>query len=217
MPRHASRHSNSKPIFPKRHYDQLPLRSYYNEQEAAKGKKDIWREAKIFYHGWAFCGPWFTGVLSELRMTLTLFAPVNYPQKFSLFHPRAMEMVIGDFLSDTYGYHLDETRHYIQEFKAPVNWQPLDHLPVNAVRLEVVSQDFSPHRTIEHFMFFPLSDGLMVRIWFEPSRLKNIPREEMDKLVSVSPMHELMDQIISSIKVELSPEAKEQQKKPWKA
>lgn len=216
VPRHRPEHRNNDPVFPRRRYslDSLPLRSSYNEEDAMKGRKDAWRFSTLLSHSWAFCGPWFTGILSELRLTVTLFRPVNYPQRFSLFHPRALELVIGDYLDYMYADKLDETRNYIQEFVAPVNWRALGHLPVNAARLEVVPQlPSAPTRIIEHLVFFPLSDDLMVRCRFEPSRFKNLPNAEMDKRVNIQPMLDLMNDIINSIQLKLSPEAQAQQAK----
>lgn len=214
-PKHRPEHANDDPIYPEDHYakDRLPLSSNYSEQDAAKGRQDIWRKRNIFYHAWAFYGPWFTGALSELRLTVSLFRPVNYPKQFSLFHPRSLEKVVGDYLDDMYSHRLVKSRNDIQEFIAPINWQPLNHLSVNAVRMEVLPQEFSPHRTIEHLAFFPLADDLMVRLWFEPTRFENIPRVEMDKLVNPKPMHDMIDNIINSIQLNLSAEAQAQQAK----
>ena len=136
---------------------------------------------------------------------------LNYPPDISLFHPRALEQVIGDHLTNKYSHHLDFTRDYIQQFIGPIHWQSLYHLPVNAVKLEVIGQDFSPYRTIDHHVFFPLANDLMASLLFRPSRLLNLPRAELDKCVSLQPMHDLMDNIINSIQLTLSPEATAQQ------
>ncbi|WP_075186899.1 hypothetical protein [Teredinibacter haidensis] len=212
-PKHRPRRSNHKAHQPKRCYnaeETLLYRNYYDEEKAARGLPDHWREAEFFYRTWAFYGPWFTGVASELRLSFNLIKVVNYPQDVSLFHPRALEKAIGDNLTNLNSHHLDKTRGGIQEFKAPINWQPLHHLPVNTARLEVVSENFSPHRTIEHQVFFPIADDQMARLIFWPTRFKGLPRAEQDKLVSVQPMYELMDNIINSIQLTLSPEAQAQ-------
>ncbi|WP_075185002.1 hypothetical protein [Teredinibacter haidensis] len=212
-PKHRPRRSNDKPIFPERYNNAkktLLYRNYYDEGEAARGLADHWREADFFYHAWAFYGPWFTGAMAELDLSFNLIKVINYPKNVSLFHPRTLELVIGDYLTNLYSHHLSETRGGIQVFKAPINWQPLHHLPVNAARLEVVSEDFSPHRTIKHLLFFPIADDQMARLIFYPTRFKGLPRAEQDKLVSVQPMYDLMDNIINSIQLTLSPEAQAQ-------
>jgi len=46
---------------------------------------------------------------------------------------------------------------------------------------------------------------------FDPSRIKNISKEELDKRVSEDSMIELMNNIIDSFQLTLSDEAKQQQ------
>jgi len=219
-PRHRPRRSNHLPTLPERQYrsgnrpgDSMPFRSLYNDQKAEKGIKDHFERLEFFYHAWAFCGPWFSGAVAELSLSLDFIKAVNFPKPMSLFHPRALEQVIGENLSFMYSHHLDFTRDYVQEFDAPVNWQPLHQLPVNAVRMEAVPRDFSAHKTRNHLMFFPISDDVMAKLFFRPSRLLGLPRSELDKRVDPTPMHELMDNIINSIQLELSPEAKAQQER----
>src|SRR5690606_12341962 len=83
--------------------------------------------------------------------------------------------------------------------------------PVNAVRLDSIPRDFSAHRTINHFLFFPIADDVMAKLLFMPSRLLRLPRSELDKRASVDSIYELIDKIINSIELELSPEAQAQQ------
>lgn len=215
VPKHRPRNPNNDPIYPDPQYsiERLPLFSNYNEQDEAIGRKNIFRSRKLFSHAWAYYGPWFAGVLSELRLGLSLYQPVNYQQQFSLFHPRALEMVIGDYLDYHYSYCRDKTRNNIQELIAPVGWTPLHHLPVNTVRLEVQEQAFIPGRMDRTIVFFPLMDDLMVVMHFEASCLKNLPREEIEKLVNPQPMHDMIDNIINSIQLKLSSDAEAQQAK----
>lgn len=215
-PRHRPRRSNHLPVEPERRYSERDMffRSMYDEvNDAEHGLKDHFEKLEYFYRAWAFNGPWFTGTVAELSLSFDFIKAVNFPTTMSLFHPRAFEQVIGEYLTFMYSYHLDFTREYIQEFDAPINWQSLDHLPVNAVRMESVPRDFSPHRTIEHLVFFPIADDVMAKLLFMPSRLLGLPRSELDKRASVETMYELMDKIIHSIELELSPEAKAQQAK----
>lgn len=215
VPRHRPRNPNSDPVFPDTYYsaDRLHLYSNYVEQDAARGRKEICRKQTIFLHSWAYYGPWFTGVMSNLRLHISLYRPINYSQQFSLFHPRALEMVIGDYLDYLYSSHLIETRGNIQEFIAPVGWAPQQHLPVNAVKLEVHQQALIPGRTDIIIVFFPLMDDLMVVMHFDASCLRNLPREEVEKLVNPQPMLDTIDNIINSIQLKLSPEAQAQQVK----
>jgi hypothetical protein len=110
-----------------------------------------------------------------------------------------------------HSHHLDETRGYIQEFKAPVDWRALHHLPVNTARFKMVPEDFSPHKVVDHHVIFPIADNMMASFLFWPSQLLSLPQAELDKRVSAKPMHELMEKIIASIELKLSPEAQDQQ------
>ncbi|TVZ41885.1 hypothetical protein P886_1236 [Alteromonadaceae bacterium 2753L.S.0a.02] len=212
-PKHQPIRSNDQGYKPESRYNesQLIFRNYYNEQQEERGLPDHWRKADFFYHSWAFNGPWFTGPVAELDLSFKLVKVVNYPEDVSLFHPRALEQVIGDYLTEMFSHHIDDTRGNIQEFKAPTNWQLIHHLPVNAARLEVFSENFSPHRTIKRMVFFPISDDILAVLIFWPSRLKNLPRAELDKRVNEKPVLELMENIISSLELKLSPKAQAQQ------
>ncbi|ACR11584.1 conserved hypothetical protein [Teredinibacter turnerae T7901] len=213
-PKHRPKRSNDEGYAPQRRYTKespLSFRNYHDEEKAARGIVDHWREADFFYHSWAFNGPWFTGPLGELDLSFRLIKVINYPQDMSLFHPRALEHVIGDYLTYMYSHHLDSTRGDIQEFHAPINWQLIPHLPVNAARMEVVSENFSPHRTIMRLVFFPIASDMMARLIFWPGRFKNLPRSELDKRVNEQPILDLMENIIASLQLNLSPRAKAQQ------
>ncbi len=212
LPKHSAIRSNDKPVIPSKEYRPI-YREAFSPEDFERGLTDHWRKAEYLYHSWAFNGPWFTGAVAELECRMSIIKVINYPDGMSLFHPRALEAVIGDYITFMQGDHLDFTRQYVQEFEAPLNWQPLTHLPVNAVRFKVVSQGFSPFRTKKHWVLFPISDNLLVSVLFRPSRLKNLPREILDERVDEKPMLELMDSIINSIEVELSPEAQAQQEK----
>jgi hypothetical protein len=65
---------------------------------------------------------------------------------------------------------------------------------------------------VRYLVFFPISDKVMACINFWPSQFLALPQAELDKRVDRSTMLELMDNIINSIEVKLSPEAQAQQK-----
>lgn len=51
VPKHRPRNPNSDPVFPEAYYpaDRLHLYSNYNEQDAARGRKEICRKQTIFF------------------------------------------------------------------------------------------------------------------------------------------------------------------------
>ena len=210
-PKHRPQYKNRKQLLPHPSYqmDEMIFRSNYDEDIKVS---DNWKTFDLFERSWAFYGPWFTGVMAELEMYFTLVKPVNYKNMdFSLFHPRAFENIVADYLTNQFSRYIDKDNgkhHYI----TPVEWQPLSHLPVVAVKLQLAPDEKVVSRTINHFAFFPIADQVMACIQFIPSQLRAATQEELDKRVSRTPMYALMDNIIDSIQLTLSPEAQAQQK-----
>ena len=184
--------------------------NWYNDQDVAKGRTDNWRIFEFFKHSWAFNGPWFTGRFASVHLIFNLTKIVNYSQSASLFHPRFMEQVVGDRLTFLYSHRFDEFNNNIQEYNAPLNWHPIDNLPVNGVQLDIEAQPFLPHFVRRH-VYFPILDDVFAHLVFAPSRPFAKPKAELDKLIDEQPMFNLIEDIIDSIEVTLSPEAKEQQ------
>jgi len=191
----------------------MHFRSIYSERFKVS---DNWDEFKFFQHAWAFYGSWFTGSLAELNMYFSLVKPVRYKNnEFSLFHPRAFEKVVGDYLTNDFSTYKndvgeDKDRHV---FVGPVNWQPLQSFPTVAVRLEIVPDAMAlAQHNVRYLVFFPIADKVMGSINFDLSQFLKLSQEELDKRISRSTMLELMNNIINSIDVKLSPEAQAQQK-----
>lgn len=209
-PKHRPRKPNHEPLLPKRAYslEDMIFRSNYS-----KGFKvsDSWDIFELFHNTWAFNGPWFTGCLAELEMFFKLVRPKHNGSDFSLFHPRAFEKIIGDYLTNEFSTYIDEDKANKYHYIAPVSWQPLTTLPVVAVRLQVVPDESVSRDTIRHFVFFPITDQIMACIQFIPSQLRAASQEELDKRVSRSTMYQLMDDIINSIELKLSAKTAERQ------
>jgi len=211
-PKHRPRYSNHEPVLPKRAYklDDMFFRSTYSE---GFNVSDNWEAYELFHHTWAFYGPWFTGSLAELAMFCGLLRPINNKNNdFSLFHPRAFENFVGDYLTHNYSTRRNELMNNRHEYIAPVNWQPLTGFPVVATRLELRPDIEVARHRVEYFVFFPIADKVMARIQFSPSQFLALSQEELDKRVNRSSMLELMENIINSIQIELSPQALAQQK-----
>ena len=190
-----------------------------------------WRVCLLFYRAWLFNGDWFTGPQSELTMTLGMVmqavpepenaffgsptatppAPPGRPA-VSFFHPRAFEQAVGDYLTHKYS---KPRSHGRPKWMAPLNWKPLNSLPCVCAYLEVESSNHdNSARTRHKYIFFPVDDTHLMYLRFIPSRLfLNDTPAELDKLVDAKPMDDLMQQIINSFSLTLSPAAQAQQKK----
>lgn len=210
-PKHQPRKSNHRQVLPEPgyHLEDMIFRSTYEEPISVS---DNWEAFEFFHNTWAFNGPWFTGTLAELRMTMKLIKPVNYSTQFSLFHPRAFEKIVDDYLTNLFSKYIDRDKGGKCHYRGPVNWSPITTLPVVAVRLQIDPDEAVARDTIRHFVFFPIEDQVMACIQFIPSQLRVGSQEELDKRVSRSTMYELMDNIIDSIDLVLSPKAIDQQK-----
>ncbi|RDH83868.1 MAG: hypothetical protein DIZ80_06960 [endosymbiont of Galathealinum brachiosum] len=212
-PKHRPRRSNHKQILPSNSYkmDEMVFREF---QDECVVNNISWEHFDLFYNTWAFYGPWFTGVLAELRMSFSLVKSINKENNdYSLFHPRAFEKVIGDYLTSNFSTYANDLMNGRHEYIAPVNWRPLNSLPVVAVKLQVEPDTEVIRDTIQHFVFFPISDKVMACVQFVPSQILAASQEELDKRVSRSTMHELMNNIIDSIDIDLSPDATAQKTK----
>lgn len=210
-PKHRARHSNNERLNSESSYkfSEMIFRSIYSE---GFNLSDNWDEFKLFYRAWAFYGPWFTGTLAELDMYFSLIKPTNCDNdNFSLFHPRAFEKYVSDYLTNNYSTRKNDLMDGRHEYIAPVNWQPLSNFPTVAVRLEVRPDAEVARATVRHLVFFPISDKVMAHLHFIPSQLLALSQEELDERVDSSSMLELMNNIINSFEITLSPEAEAQQ------
>lgn len=211
VPKHRPKKAY-QPTFPDRSYDSGEIIFRESRNELLSVPFD-WEYHDLFEHAWSFYGPWFTGVQAEMRMYVRLLKPVNYPNAdISMYHPRAFEQMIGDYLTYVYAGTISDVQGGRCYSIGPVAWQPYEKLPMVAARLKVVSDPEVVTLDPRYELFFPVGNRLLVSMMFIPSQLTNIQSQvERDKLVSPDTMIELMEKIIGSLKVELSPQALGQQ------
>jgi len=210
-PKHRASNGRPKEVLPKRSYqlnDIYHLFRMYGDGNYEDANHLEYYEC--FRRFWTFYGPWLTGRQAELQMDMTLIMPVNFDNEFSLYHPRAFEKLVSDYLIRIYGNGINPVTEGPSHM-APVNWQPLIQFPTPAARLDAVPTPGGIEHDITTWIFFTLSDNLLASVSFEFNRILNLPKEELDKRVSVETMAELMNQIIDSFQLTLSDQAKQQQ------
>lgn len=213
-PRHRSHLLPNEPTFPREYYepDRLPLDPPYVDKDNPHHVVNKWRSFECFHHAWAFNGPWFTGVIAELKLWVYVTQVNGYPENMSLFHPRALERVIDDYVTRYYS-RLDEYYSYIQKHLAPVEWRPLSHLTVNAARFRVSPVTLSAfYRNDFHLVFVPFAKDTMLLFRFNPLRSGPAPECIKDRYSDITPVNKLIDDIINSLQVRLSPAALEDQR-----
>lgn len=210
-PKDSQKISNMGFSFPAKGSFDGPRFIQYGEMPGdPKELSERWEYGPCYKSGWAFNGPWFTGTTADLKLILTAYRIRNYPEQVSLFHPRAFEKIIGDYLSFFYS-EIFEGSHTIQMYTAPLNWRDLSAGDVYGANFKVA---YTLSRMMSgadlFFVFLPINDDILACFKFDTARLGLIPETSHNKISSLEPLYELMNNIIDSIKVELSPEAKRQ-------
>lgn len=179
--------------------------------------KPQWRGLPILFRIWEFYGPWFTGRLGAISFSLTILRPNTTNDSVSFFHPRAFENALADYLTYYHGGSrtADQTA---QALLAPVNWDPLVHLPCIGATFDAVENNKKMFLSgdMHRYMCFPISHHHFVCLTFHLTRNrflpeKNEPRKDADDWINIAPMKALVDQVINSVTVTLSSEAQAQQ------
>jgi len=212
VPRHTIYNMDS--LTPRRRYT---LNSYdFNRH--VQGKIG-WEALSLLARGWRFNGPWFIGSLARLNMYAMVITPTKVNESISFFHPRALESGIADYLTYRYGDDFSPTQKDIQSWLAPMNWRPLINHPCLVVSCDALGNKAMNYDGMDRFLFFPVSDQHILAIKFHIARANvyihsNIkPESDKDKWVNSAPMEQLATDIINSLNIILSPEAKQQQEK----
>ncbi|MBQ0727709.1 hypothetical protein [Thalassolituus oleivorans] len=176
-----------------------------------------WLEFFSLARQWAFYGPWFIGHVTDLNVASVIITrnPENIdPNKtlVSMFHPRVFENELCDYLTDCYGHKYDKSE---ADWIAPINWQPVTGLSIFAARFDIAP--FHMPNTREHCLALPLTDNHILLFSFslsESVKATNIQNGKCDFSdvteerfhIDEAPVLELMENIIQSISITLSPE-----------
>jgi len=209
-PKHQPMVKSVKAQYPERSYQYNNHSMIFRSENKEWVVEDKWENAILFNHDWAFNGPWFTGCLAHVSMSLLIFKSKEPNQDISYFHPRAFEQTIGDYLTNHYSGIKSGGKH---DYTAPINWQSIDSLSVVAARLEVISDGSVASYSKDEYLFFPIDNQHFMVLSFHPSRSARGNEVEMDKKIGYKNLGALIDNIIGSVKVTLSPEAQAQQTK----
>lgn len=156
-----------------------------------------WKSRTCFLRAWRFCGPWFTGVLGRVSMSISILEPSKLNKDTSFFHPKVLENTIFNYLSSEHA-HKDKANRV----EAPVDWEPLMPFSVPAARFSIKPK----HQTngTQQSIILPISDTHLIEIYFRFSYSYWDDETSSRKLLDPQPLHELADQIISTLQLELS-------------
>lgn len=164
-----------------------------------------WKYCAILNRHLSFYGPRFTGYMGNVYVSLRSCKRTATSDETSFFHPRVFEQAIAHELSSSYGFKQDED---LPDWQAPVNWQIVQHLPLPAARFDILPINTAQHP--EHYVCFPLSDDTLIILNFSYSQHCNGFLEQRDREIDRSNMIKLVDDIVGSMELELSDEAKQQ-------
>src|SRR5690606_16202727 len=155
-----------------------------------------WQHAKYYQSGWSFNGPWFTGTVSDLKLSLITYRIKNYPESVSLLHPRAFEKVIGDYLTCFYS-EVSDHKGNIQTYTAPIDWRSVSAEDVDGAQFKIARTLTNNLGGGDRFLaFIPLDKRTMACFIFDTARLGLIPETSHNKISSLEPLYELMNNII---------------------
>ncbi|AMX01226.1 hypothetical protein A3224_00305 [Microbulbifer thermotolerans] len=160
-----------------------------------------WLYEGIIARAWAFYGPWFTGCKGNVHFSLVGLRLSQPNPQINFLHPRALETGALGYITACWGHEVYGNKAYYQ---APLNWTPLQHLPLPAVRFDM--RCVIQAGELKRFVFFPVGRDKLIKISFTCHQYATGTQEEIDARVSPEPMLELVENIISSLQVSLSPE-----------
>jgi hypothetical protein len=205
-PRHRSRYKSESAAQPWSNYNDENVRLESFDKDLALN--DSWKYVRVAYRAWTFYGPWFSGPLADLSMSIRLLTPTRPKPGVSLFHPRAFEGAVGDYLTQQYGGY---KRHGRSEWITPVEWTPLTRYPCLATSVWALANEEVSNRPRERYLFFAIVERYLLAIRFRLPRRGNDTLAELDKLIDPRPQEELMARILETLNITLSPQAQAQQ------
>ncbi len=178
-------------------------------------KKYGWKVNRFISRIWDFNGPNFIGRVGDLSLVGFVLTSSSQKKETSNFHPNFFESVISNYLLDFYckhedRYELDEPYRWM--YQAPVNWVAIDVGDnLQAAKFDVFNQHDSTTGEMETFVFIPVSDNHAIVYILKSIRKTNFRNDiPIDEWINPQPFIELREQIISSITIELSEDAKKQ-------
>lgn len=197
LPLHSPYISTNEQLSPKR-----DMVLDFPNQKSAKGvmADDEWRFSRVLHRDWRFNGPWFTGARASLTCSITAITRKTHLERVSYFHPKALEQAIAAYLTSSFSH---EMRDGAPLWRAPVNWTLRSDLPVPAASFELLPNE---EGVPGHCCVLPIDDHYFLCVWF--GFLQHCPGflAEKDQKISRAPMWELVNNILDSMTLTLSPE-----------
>lgn len=169
----------------------------------------------LFSMFWDFYGKNFVRKLATVECHASIFFPKK-PHETSCFHPRSFEKIIGDHCVSEIEL-LQVARHNLQTYLAPIDWNPCStimHVPAVRYTLEM-NRSINMLADDQYEFLAALGDAYLFRVMFRVNRDMHFDKNnkgdtDKEKWLPIAPMKELVDNILNSIEIELSPQTKAQ-------
>jgi hypothetical protein len=192
-------------------FGQVEIKDLSFSTRERHGKRQ--RSVAVIARKWRFYGPWFTGDMGSISFSGAVISALQPTLGLNYFHPRALEAAIAEYLTVDYSHEfsLDRKR---QDWIAPVNWRQQPGFPCIAARFDVVHSDIE-HKGPHSYLIFPLTKTHYFVFECSMSRppvFTDIkPEPALNDWIDPKPFLTLIDQVLNSVQIELSPQAKADQ------
>ena len=179
-----------------------------NLQEASDFGGDLvpsnsWRKIRLCFRNWAFYGPWFTGYQGDVGFSMNLVELADKQTNVNFLYPNALETAIQGFVTAYHGHKIFDKDKLTPYFNGPVNWAPINDLPVPGVQFDL--EDTHKHVVRCRYVFLPVSLQHLMVIRFRYLQNCAGKREEKNAQISPEPMLDLIKNVTSSIRLTPSP------------
>ena len=185
---------------------------YQDAQYITEVGRDNLPRLDLFYLGWAYYGPAFTGYVGELSLAGAVIAPRPTHKNFSVFNPNDFEHLIETNERHYYGNEEDFTSGR-PDSQLPVNWRIVSGREFSGISYEVVPM-FNGARI--QMVLLPLRHDRYLELSFHFSKKFLGNYQETEAMISSAPMNELAENIINSLSIQLS-EAAQREKEEIQA
>lgn len=166
-----------------------------------------WEFCSPIVRHWGFYGPWGMGACGDISMAISVLTKEN--NTHSIFHPRAFENYICDYLKTT--LKRDDANTTIEA--APLNWKSTALESSFAVTFDIAP--FRAPNTVTTVLGFPLTKDHFIAMEFTQAQwvVSDIsigegiytPANDHSNFNN-QPMLDLIDKVINSVELEYSPE-----------
>ncbi|GAB2189319.1 hypothetical protein MAH1_09270 [Sessilibacter sp. MAH1] len=182
----------------------ISVRSRFESNYRPDTRRNQWYVVPFYRNTWYFVGAWFTGIEARLDATAAILTARKGSifKESSLFHPRAFESAIANYLDDLYGYDRSGKRPY---YRGPLHWQVLplsDTIQGVVCDIHQIHNGSRENPEVRRLVLFPVSTDQFVCIKFNLTSVE-LYRNEL----RAKPMLALTDSIINSMRLQVGQKA----------